>query len=138
MSNKNVVSGVGTPAGNRALDATLGFHSLELSASVARFPDGAQMRVEIPSVENPEAMAAVIEEADRRGVTVHRVSQGSGAMLLSEKELSEMAAMGSDRGIEVSLFVARAKSSALAARCTRVKVARCRVTCADCTNCDTP
>ncbi|MGA2969519.1 MAG: hypothetical protein ABSE75_06920 [Acidimicrobiales bacterium] len=105
MSSKNEVRGVGTPAGNRALDATLGFHSLELSASVARFPDGAQMRVEIPSVENPAAMAAVIEEADRHGVTVHRVSQGSGAMLLSEKELSEMAAMGADRGMEVSLFV---------------------------------
>jgi hypothetical protein len=105
MSNKNVVRGAGTPAGNRALDATLGLHSIELSASLARFADGAQMRVEIPSVENPVAMAAVIEEADRHAVTVHRVSQGSGAMLLSEKELSEMAAMGSDRGIEVSLFV---------------------------------
>ena len=105
MSNKNEIRGAGTPAGNRALDATVGFHSLELSSSVARFPDGAQMRVEIPSVENPSAMAAVIIEADRLGVTVHRVSQGSGAMLLSEKELGEMAAMGADRGIEVSLFV---------------------------------
>src|ERR1017187_10293213 len=105
MNNKSVVRGAGTPAGNRALDVSLGFHALELSSSVARFPDGAQMRVEIPSVENPAAMAAVIEEADRLGVTVHRVSQGSGAMLLSEKELGEMATMGSDRGIEVSLFV---------------------------------
>ena len=105
MSNKNEIRGAGTPAGNRALDATVGFHKLELSSSVARFPDGAQMRVEIPSVENPSAMAAVIEEADGLGVTVHRVSQGSVAMLLSEKELGEMAAMGAERGIEVSLFV---------------------------------
>jgi hypothetical protein len=105
MSNKGVVRGVGTPAGNRGLDATVGYHFVELSSSVARFPDGAQMRVEIPSVENPAAMAAALEEADRHGVTVHRVSQGSGAMLLSEYELGEMAAMGSDRGVEVSLFV---------------------------------
>jgi hypothetical protein len=105
MNNKEVVKGVGTPAGNRGLDATVGYHFVELSSSVARFPDGAQMRVEIPSVENPAAMAAVLEEADRHGVTVHRVSQGSGAMLLSEHELGEMAAMGSDRGVEVSLFV---------------------------------
>src|ERR1039457_7444256 len=105
MSNKNEIRGAGTPAGNRALDDTVGFHKLELSLSVARFPDGAQMRVEIPSVESPAAMAAIIEEADRLGVSVHRVSQGSGAMLLSEKELGEMATMGSDRGIEVSLFV---------------------------------
>jgi hypothetical protein len=105
MTSKESVRGVGTPAGNRLLDTSMGFHTIELASSVARFPDGAQLRVEIPSVENPAAMAAVLEEADRLGVTVHRVSQGSGAMLLSEAELAEMAAMGADRGIEVSLFV---------------------------------
>jgi len=105
MSGKGLVRGVGTPAGNRGLDATIGLHTVELTASQVRFPDGAQMRVEIPSVENPTAMAAVLDEADRLGVTVHRVSQGSGAMLLSEHELAEMASMGADRGIEVSLFI---------------------------------
>ena len=39
------------------------------------------------------------------GITVNRVSQGSGAMLLSEPELREMAALGAEAGIEVSLFV---------------------------------
>jgi hypothetical protein len=74
MSGKGTVRGVGTPAGNRGLDAALGLHVVEISTSMVRFPDGAQMRVEIPSVENPIAMAAVIVEADRLGVTVHRVS----------------------------------------------------------------
>jgi hypothetical protein len=96
---------VGTPQANKALDATLGMHVAPVVRSAARFPDGAQLRVEIPSVENPTAMAAVIAEADRHGVVVHRVSQGSGSMLLSEGELREMSAMGSDRGIEVNLFV---------------------------------
>jgi hypothetical protein len=105
MSGKGIVRGVGTPAGNRGLDATIGLHTVELTASPVRFPDGAQMRIEIPSVENPAAMAAVLDEADRLGVTIHRVSQGSGAMLLSEHELAEMASMGADRGIEVSLFI---------------------------------
>jgi hypothetical protein len=70
-----------------------------------RFPDGAHFRVEIPSVEGPEALAAVFDAADSHGVLVNRVSQGSGAMLLSEAELREMARIGADRGIEVSLFV---------------------------------
>jgi len=70
-----------------------------------RFPDGAHFRVEIPSVEGPEALALVIEEAERLGTIVNRVSQGSGAMLLSERELREMARIGADQGIEVSLFV---------------------------------
>src|SRR5437764_7238926 len=74
-------------------------------ASAQRFPDGAHFRVEIPSVENPAVLRAVIEEADARDVTVNRVSQGSGAMLLSEGELREMARMGADAGLEVSLFV---------------------------------
>ncbi|MDE3031140.1 MAG: hypothetical protein KGI65_05915 [Acidobacteriota bacterium] len=80
-------------------------HATALARSDARFPDGAQMRVEIPSVENPTAMAAVIAAADAHAITVHRVSQGSGAMLLSESELREMSTMGADRGIEVSLFI---------------------------------
>jgi len=74
-------------------------------ASGHRFPDGAHFRIEIPSVEGPAVLAAVIDEAARRGITVNRVSQGSGAMLLSQAELSEMARLGADAGLEISLFV---------------------------------
>ena len=105
MTATNDVQGVGTPNANRALDAVLGMHLVPIRRSTDRFADGAHLRVEIPSVENPSAMAAVIEEADRHHVVVHRVSQGSGAMLLSEHELREMATMGADRGVEVSLFI---------------------------------
>ena len=73
--------------------------------SQKRFPDGANYRVEIPSVEGPGVLAAIIDEADKRGVTVNRVSQGSGAMLHSEAELKEMARLGADAGLEVSLFI---------------------------------
>jgi hypothetical protein len=75
------------------------------AASTARFPDGAHYRIEIPSVEGPAVMRAVVETAQAAGITVNRVSQGSGAMLLSEAELAEMARIGADAGIEVSLFV---------------------------------
>ncbi len=105
MNDADMVQGVGTPLANKALDATLGQHVASVTRSTARFPDGAQLRVEIPSVENPAAMAAVITEADQHGLVVHRVSQGSGSMLLSEAELREMSAMGADRGIEVNLFI---------------------------------
>jgi len=74
-------------------------------ASPHRFPDGAEFRVEIPSVEGPAVLAAALDEAAKRGVTVNRVSQGSGAMLLSRRELSDMARLGADAGLEVSLFV---------------------------------
>ena len=51
-----------------------------------RFADGAQYRVEIPSVEGPNAMRAVLEEAEKRKVRVHRISQGSGVMLMTDSE----------------------------------------------------
>ena len=70
-----------------------------------RFPDGAHFRVEIPSIEGPEALEAVFESADALGLVVNRVSQGSGAMMLTKAELRAMAKTGAERGIEVSLFV---------------------------------
>jgi hypothetical protein len=73
--------------------------------SQSRFADGAHFRIEIPSVEGPRVLEAVVEAAEREGIVVNRVSQGSGAMLLSEAELRELAAMGAARHIEVSLFV---------------------------------
>lgn len=94
-SAKTLLSELGLPTGDR----------YDLPASPLRFPDGAHYRIEIPSVEGPAAMAAVIEAAQQHGVTVHRVSQGSGMMLLTNAELREMARLGAEHRIEVSLFV---------------------------------
>jgi hypothetical protein len=77
----------------------------DLPSSARRFPDGAHYRVEIPSVEGPKALAAVLEEAERQQVLIQRVSQGSGIMLLTDAEIREMARLGREAGIEVSLFV---------------------------------
>jgi hypothetical protein len=73
--------------------------------SELRFADGLRYRVEIPSVEGPAVMRAVLEEAEARGVAVRRVSQGSGVMMLTDVELDEMAQLGAARGVEVSLFL---------------------------------
>ena len=69
------------------------------------FPDGAAFRVEIPSVEGPAVLDAVLRAAEAEGITVNRVSQGSGAMLLRMSELRDMAQAGRDAGLEVCLFV---------------------------------
>jgi hypothetical protein len=70
-----------------------------------RFADGLAYRIEIPSVEGPEVMRAVLAEAADRGVPVRRVSQGSGVMMLTDHELDEMASLGAEHGVEVSLFL---------------------------------
>jgi hypothetical protein len=76
----------------------------ELPDSAKRFPDGAQYRVEIPSTEGPRCLEAVLEEAARLDVTVHRVSQGSGVFMLTDDELDETARLAADARVEVSLF----------------------------------
>jgi hypothetical protein len=77
----------------------------DLPSSPRRFVDGGQYRVEIPSCEGPAAMRAVLDEAQARGVVVHRVSQGSGIMLQTDDEIREMLALGREHGVEVCLFV---------------------------------
>ena len=74
-------------------------------SSAKRFPDGGQYRIEIPSTEGPKALAGVLAEAKARKVPVHRVSQGSGIMLMTDSEISEMLELGRKAGIEVNLFI---------------------------------
>jgi hypothetical protein len=76
----------------------------ELPDSPKRFPDGAAYRVEIPSTEGPRCFEAILAEADRLGVRVHRVSQGTGVALLTDDELAEFASLGAEQRVEVSLF----------------------------------
>jgi hypothetical protein len=73
--------------------------------STRRFGDGAAYRVEIPSCEGPQVMTAVLEEAERRGVTVHRISQGSGVMMLTDGEIDELVKLGAAHDVEVCLFL---------------------------------
>lgn len=95
MRSRGLLGALGLPPGDLR----------ELPDSEKRFPDGAQYRVEIPSVEGPKVLEAVLDEAEKRGVRLHRVSQGSGIMLLTDAEIREMCQMAREANIELSLFV---------------------------------
>ncbi|MCZ0874805.1 U32 family peptidase [Peribacillus frigoritolerans] len=93
---------------SRDLLETLGYPSTdlkELPTSTKTFPDGAQYRIELPSVEGPAALKETLKEIDRLGLTIHRISQGSGIMLQTDEEIKEMCEMTAERGMELSLFV---------------------------------
>jgi hypothetical protein len=92
---------------SRAQDilAAGGYIPAEDAVTPSSFSDGSAYRIEIPSVESQAAFEAVLTESARLGVTVHRVSQGSGIMLLTDRELKEMAQAGAANQVEVSLFV---------------------------------
>ncbi|GEN36349.1 MULTISPECIES: U32 family peptidase [Aneurinibacillus] len=92
---KEFIESLGFPSGDRH----------DLPASTRTFPDGAHYRVEIPSVEGPASFEAVLEACNKYDVNIHRISQGSGIMLLTDEELEQMAAIGQREKLEVSLFV---------------------------------
>jgi hypothetical protein len=75
-----------------------------LPTSEKRFPDGAQYRIEVPSTEGARCLEAVLEEAARLDVPVHRVSQGSGVFMLTDAELDEIVSIAASTRVEVSLF----------------------------------
>lgn len=76
----------------------------ELPTSSKRFADGAAWRMEIPSVEGPACVRAVLDGAAQRSVPIRRMSQGSGVFLHTDDELDEMAMLAAGAGIEMSLF----------------------------------
>lgn len=81
-----------------------GRDAYELPASEKRFPDGAQYRMEISGVERPEVLEAVISEAQKRKIPVHRViSVVMGATLLDRAELRDFAQMAAEAKLEVIL-----------------------------------
>lgn len=92
---RNFLKSVGLPGEDAAVSAT----------SALRFPDGGQYRIEIPSTEGPRSLTAVLDEAEARQVPVHRISQGSGIMLLTDEEIREMSAIGVKHSVEVNLFL---------------------------------
>lgn len=81
-----------------------GRDAYELPSSPLRFPDGAHYRMEISGVERPEVLEAVIDEAQKRKVPVHRViSVVMGATLLTKSELKYFAQIAAEAKVEVIL-----------------------------------
>jgi hypothetical protein len=93
-STRDFLASIGLPRGDLN----------DLPDSTKRFPDGAQFRVEIPSTEGPRCLDAVLEEAARLDVRVHRASQGSGVLMQTDAELDELARTAATARVDVSLF----------------------------------
>ncbi len=76
-----------------------------IEVSEKSFPDGAQYRFEVPGIQNPGAMAALVDATDDYGVKVHRVTQTKGIMLLTDNEIEQMVDIALDAHMELFLSV---------------------------------
>lgn len=61
-----------------------------LPDSEKRFSDGGQYRFEVPGIQGPKVMKALLEAMDGYGICLHRVTQTQGIMRLTDKEIAQM------------------------------------------------
>ncbi len=74
----------------------------DLPTSKKTFLDKCHYRIEISGVERPSTLEALIDEMEKRDVSVHRlISMVMGATLLSDDEMEQFARMAKDAKLEV-------------------------------------
>ena len=82
----------------------------DLPTSAKSFPDGANYRIEIAGVERASTMAAMIDEAHKRNVIIHRcIATVGGSTYCDFEELQDMARMARDEKIEMIITVGHRK-----------------------------
>jgi hypothetical protein len=87
-----------------------GRDAYELPTSAKAFPDGANYRIEIAGVERASTMKAMIDEAEKRKVTIHRaIATVGGSTYCDFQELKDMAQMAKDEKIEMIMTVGHRK-----------------------------
>ena len=77
----------------------------DLPTSRKRFSDGAQYRFEVPGIQGPGAMNALLEEVATNGMAIHRVTQTKGIMLLSDDDIQQMVALAQKWQVELVLAI---------------------------------
>lgn len=82
-----------------------GGDAYDLPTSERRFPDGAQYRFEVPGIQGPAAMRALLEQLDEYGIAIHRVTQTKGVMTLLDSEIEQMVALAAEHKTQLILAI---------------------------------
>ena len=67
-----------------------GGDAYNLPTSEKRFSDGGQFRFEVPGIQGPKVMQALLEAMDGYGLYVHRITQTQGIYRLTDEEIKKM------------------------------------------------
>ncbi len=82
-----------------------GGDAYDLPTSEKRFGDGAQYRFEVPGIQGPAAMKALLEQLDEYGISIHRVTQTKGIMTLLDSEIEAMVALAEKHQTQLILAI---------------------------------
>lgn len=94
-ATRDFLKRIGMPEGD--------LYSLPLSKK--RFDDGGQYRFEVPGIQGPNVMKALLDEIDRYGLYLHRVTQTKGIMSLTDSEIEQMVNLARHANIELVLAI---------------------------------
>ena len=76
-----------------------------LPPSRASFPGGGRYRIEVPTVNSTQCCRALLEEAQRLGLTINRVTETIGVMRHRRSALREYLAITRDFGCQLVVSV---------------------------------
>jgi hypothetical protein len=88
---REYVKKLGLPAGDL----------FDMPSSSQRFPDGAAFRIEVPTVNSAEAVAALLETATKDGITINRVTETYGMFRHTREEIKEYCRLCNEYGAEL-------------------------------------
>lgn len=73
----------------------------DMPTSMARFPDGGAYRIEVPTVNSAEAVAALLDTATKNGITINRVTETYGMFRHTRAEIKECCRLCNEYGAEL-------------------------------------
>src|SRR5690554_6305091 len=94
-NTKKYLLGQGLPQGD----------AYDLPISFKRFEDGGQYRFEVPGIQGPGPMKALLETLENYGVSIHRVTQTKGIFMLLDDEIESMVSLADKYGLELVLAI---------------------------------
>lgn len=95
MKSKDFLKKIGMPSGD----------AYDLPTSDKRFPDGSQYRFEVPGIQTPTALRALLNELLKYDLHSHRITQTKGIMFLTNDEISEMVELTQQANVELVLAI---------------------------------
>ena len=82
-----------------------GGDAYDLPDSEKRFADGAQYRFEVPGIQGPKVMEALLDTMEQYGIALHRVTQTKGIMMLTDNEILQMVKLAKEAQTDLILAV---------------------------------
>ena len=77
----------------------------DLPTSQKRFSDGAQYRFEVPGIQGPNVMEALLDAMEKYQIPLHRVTQTKGIMMLTDNEIMKMVELAKEAQTDLILAI---------------------------------